>query len=44
MKVTTRFSSTQPLGETFVAKPGIRHTGIVDVEFGKDVTVGAAIF
>jgi hypothetical protein len=23
--------------ETFVAKPGIRHTGIVDVEFGKDV-------
>ena len=37
--VTTRVSSTQPLGETFVAKPEIRHAGIVDVEFGKDVTV-----
>jgi acetyltransferase-like isoleucine patch superfamily enzyme len=37
--VTTRCSSTQPLGETFVAKPEIRHAGIVDVEFGKDVIV-----
>ena len=39
MKVTTQFSSTQPPGGTFVANPGIRHTGIVDVEFGKDVTL-----
>jgi acetyltransferase-like isoleucine patch superfamily enzyme len=37
--LTTRISSAQPLGETFVAKPEIRHAGIVDVEFGKDVTV-----
>ena len=37
--VTTRVSPTQPSGETFVAKPEIRHAGIVDVEFGKDVTV-----
>jgi acetyltransferase-like isoleucine patch superfamily enzyme len=37
--VTTRISSSQPSGETFLAKPGIRHSGIVDVEFGKDVTV-----
>jgi acetyltransferase-like isoleucine patch superfamily enzyme len=37
--VTTRVSSTQPSGQTFVAKSEIRHAGIVDVEFGKDVTV-----
>ena len=37
--MTTRGSSTQPLGETFPAKPEIRHAGIVDVEFGKEVTV-----
>ncbi len=37
--MTTRVSSTQPSGETFVAKPEIRRAGIVDVEFGKDVTV-----
>jgi acetyltransferase-like isoleucine patch superfamily enzyme len=37
--VTTRGSSTQPLGETFLAKPEIRHAGIVDVEFGEGVTV-----
>jgi len=37
--VTTRVPSTQPFGETFLAKPEIRHAGIVDVEFGKDVTV-----
>ncbi len=37
--MTTRGSSTQSSGETFVAKPEIRHAGIVDVEFGKDVTV-----
>jgi acetyltransferase-like isoleucine patch superfamily enzyme len=37
--VTTQVSPTQPSGETFVAKPEIRHAGIVDVEFGKDVTV-----
>ncbi len=37
--MTTRVSPTQPSGETFVAKPEIRHAGIVDVEFGKDVTV-----
>jgi acetyltransferase-like isoleucine patch superfamily enzyme len=36
---TRRSSSTQPLGETFLAKPEIRHAGIVDVEFGEDVTV-----
>jgi acetyltransferase-like isoleucine patch superfamily enzyme len=37
--LTTRISSSQPSGETFVAKPEIRHAGIVNVEFGKDVTV-----
>jgi acetyltransferase-like isoleucine patch superfamily enzyme len=37
--VTTRVSSTQPSGETFLAKPEIRRAGIVDVEFGKDVIV-----
>jgi hypothetical protein len=33
--LTTRFF-TQPLSETFVAKPEIRHEGIVDVTFGKN--------
>jgi len=37
--LTTRASSTQPLSKTFVAKPEIRHAGIVDVTFGKDVEV-----
>ena len=37
--MTTRVSSTQPFGETFLAKPEIRHAGIAEVEFGKDVTV-----
>ncbi len=37
--MTTRVSSTQPSGETFLAKPEIRHARIVDVEFGKDVIV-----
>ncbi len=37
--MTNRISSTHPLGETVVAKPEIRYAGIVDVEFGKDVTV-----
>jgi acetyltransferase-like isoleucine patch superfamily enzyme len=37
--MSNRISSTQPLGETFVVKPEIRYAGIVDVEFGKDVTV-----
>ena len=37
--LTTRISSSQPSGKTFLAKPEIRHAGIVDVEFGKDVTV-----
>jgi len=37
--LTTRVSSTQPLSKTFVAKPEIRHAGIVDVTFGKDVEV-----
>src|SRR5204863_8202933 len=35
----TRISSRQPLEETFLVKPEIRHGGIVDVKFGKDVTV-----
>jgi acetyltransferase-like isoleucine patch superfamily enzyme len=37
--VTTRVSSDQPSGESFLAEPEIRHAGIVDVNFGKDVTV-----
>jgi acetyltransferase-like isoleucine patch superfamily enzyme len=37
--LTTQVSSTQPLNETFLAKPEIRHAGIVDVTFGKNVTV-----
>src|SRR5256885_9292909 len=37
--LTTRAYSTQPLSESFAAKPEIRHAGIVDVEFGKNVTV-----
>jgi acetyltransferase-like isoleucine patch superfamily enzyme len=37
--VTTRISSTQPLGENLVAKPEIRYAGIVDVTFGENVTV-----
>jgi acetyltransferase-like isoleucine patch superfamily enzyme len=37
--VTTRNSFIQPLGDTSVVKPEIRHAGIVDVEFGEDVTV-----
>jgi len=37
--MTTRISSSQPSGEPSLAKPEIRHAGIVDVEFGKDVTV-----
>src|SRR5207248_4459285 len=37
--LTTRAYSTQPLSESFAAKPEIRHAGIVDVRFGKDVTV-----
>jgi acetyltransferase-like isoleucine patch superfamily enzyme len=37
--VTTRGSSTQRLSETSLIQPGIRHAGIVDVEFGEDVTV-----
>ncbi len=37
--LTTRAYSTQPLSESFVAKPEIRHAGIVDVRFGKNVTV-----
>src|SRR5438552_9937341 len=37
--LTTRAYSTQPLSESFVAKLEIRHAGIVDVRFGKNVTV-----
>ena len=37
--LTAQASSTQPLSETSVAKPEIRHAGIVDVTFGKNVTV-----
>jgi len=37
--VTTQVPLTQPPSEIFVTKPEIRHTGIVDVTFGKAVTV-----
>ena len=37
--LTTPVSSTQPLSETFVAKPEIWHSGIVDVTFGENVAV-----
>jgi acetyltransferase-like isoleucine patch superfamily enzyme len=37
--LTTRVSSTEPPSETLLAKPEIRHAGIVDVTFGKNVTV-----
>jgi acetyltransferase-like isoleucine patch superfamily enzyme len=37
--LATQVSLTQPPSETFVAKPEIRYAGIVDVTFGKDVTV-----
>jgi acetyltransferase-like isoleucine patch superfamily enzyme len=37
--LTTHVFLTQSLSETFVAKPEIRHAGIVDVTFGKNVTV-----
>ncbi len=39
LSLTTRVSSTEPLGEPFLTKPEIRRAGIVDVEFGKHVTV-----
>jgi acetyltransferase-like isoleucine patch superfamily enzyme len=37
--LTTQVSLTQPLGESLVARPEIRHAGIVDVIFGENVTV-----
>ena len=37
--LTAQVSLTQPLSETFVAKPEMRHAGIVDVTFGENVTV-----
>jgi acetyltransferase-like isoleucine patch superfamily enzyme len=37
--LTTHVPLAQPLSETFVAKPEIRQAGIVDVTFGKTVTV-----
>jgi acetyltransferase-like isoleucine patch superfamily enzyme len=37
--LTTQVSLTQPLGESLVARPEIRHAGIVDVAFGKNVTI-----
>jgi acetyltransferase-like isoleucine patch superfamily enzyme len=37
--LTTRISCSQRSGGTFLAKPEIRYAGIVDVAFGKDVTV-----
>jgi acetyltransferase-like isoleucine patch superfamily enzyme len=37
--LTTKVSLTQPLGESLVARPEIRHAGIVDVTFGENVTV-----
>jgi len=37
--LTTQVCSSQPLSEIFVVRPEIRHSGIVDVTFGEDVTV-----
>ena len=37
--LTTQVSLIQPVSETSVAKPEIRHAGIVDVTFGENVTV-----
>jgi acetyltransferase-like isoleucine patch superfamily enzyme len=37
--LTTQVPLTPPLSEIFVAKPEIRQAGIVDVTFGKNVTV-----
>ena len=37
--VTTQVPLAQPPSETFVAEPEIRHSGIVDVAFGKNVTL-----
>jgi len=37
--LTTPVYLTQPLSAGFAAKPEIRHAGIVDVEFGNNVTV-----
>ena len=37
--MTTQVPLTPPLSEIFVAKPEIRQAGIVDVTFGKNVTV-----
>jgi len=37
--LTTQVPSTQPPSEIFVTRPEIRHAGIVDVTFGKNVTV-----
>jgi acetyltransferase-like isoleucine patch superfamily enzyme len=37
--LTTQVPSTQPPSESFVAGTEIRHAGIVDVTFGKNVTV-----
>jgi acetyltransferase-like isoleucine patch superfamily enzyme len=37
--VTTQGPLAQPLSETFVAEPEIRHSGIVDVAFGRNVTL-----
>jgi len=37
--LTTQIPLTQPLSEIVVTKPEIRHAAIVDVTFGKDVTV-----
>jgi len=37
--VTTDVPLAQPPGETFVSKPEIRQSGIVNVTFGKNVTI-----
>jgi acetyltransferase-like isoleucine patch superfamily enzyme len=37
--LTTQVPLAQPLSETFVGSPEIRHAGIVDVTFGENVTV-----
>ena len=37
--MSTQLSLTEPIGESLVSKPEVRHLGIVDVTFGKNVTV-----
>src|SRR5438105_14156795 len=39
LSLNTRTYSTQPLSESFAVNPEIRHSGIVEVRFVKNVTV-----